>query len=160
MTLADKHGPVMRLQLGSRMAVVISSAETAHTVLREKGMAFASRPFTYSASVLSMDNRDIAIAPHGAFYVQQRRTFVTGLMDPKMAPAAEPDRNAELDAMIQALREHVLKPGRNASAKPEPVYMNLLFRTLTYNNPPIEHQPDARHLPQHGHRRCGGQRRG
>ncbi|KAL3501891.1 hypothetical protein ACH5RR_036340 [Cinchona calisaya] len=42
-SLAEKYGPVMLLQLGSRQVMVVTSADAAHEALREKDVDFGSK---------------------------------------------------------------------------------------------------------------------
>ncbi|XP_014504256.1 premnaspirodiene oxygenase-like [Vigna radiata var. radiata] len=71
--LAKKHGPLMHLQLGESSTVVVSSPEVAKDVMKTYDAIFAQRPHQIAADIMCYGSTDIATAPYGGYWKQQRR---------------------------------------------------------------------------------------
>ncbi|KAA8521911.1 hypothetical protein F0562_012775 [Nyssa sinensis] len=64
MELAQVHGPIFKLKLGSKLCVVLSSPSTIKEVVRDQDTTFANRDLTIAGSVFSNGGSDIALAPY------------------------------------------------------------------------------------------------
>ncbi|CAI0409978.1 unnamed protein product [Linum tenue] len=71
--LAQKYGPIMRLQLGQCLAVVISSPDAAKEVLRTKELSFPQRPEVLAVEIMSYDHSSLVFAPYGDYWRQAKR---------------------------------------------------------------------------------------
>lgn len=70
--LAKKHGPLMHLQLGELSTIVISSPEVAQQIMKTHDINFANRPYSSVLSLMSYNCTDIAFAPYGDHWRQQK----------------------------------------------------------------------------------------
>jgi hypothetical protein len=51
--LAKKHGPIMQLQLGEELAIIISSPTVAKQVLKTHDTSFTNRPGIFAVEVVT-----------------------------------------------------------------------------------------------------------
>ncbi|XP_014504498.1 cytochrome P450 71D7-like [Vigna radiata var. radiata] len=70
--LAQKHGPLMHLQLGEVSTVVVSSPELAKDVLKTYDAIFAQRPHHIGADIVCYGSTDI-VTSNGGYWKQLRR---------------------------------------------------------------------------------------
>jgi Cytochrome P450 len=74
--LSKKYGPIFSLQLGSKLAVVVSSSSLARAILREHDNIFANRDVPAAALVVAYGGNDIAWNPIGPTLRMLRRICV------------------------------------------------------------------------------------
>ncbi|CAL9135236.1 unnamed protein product [Musa textilis] len=111
--LAERHGPLMFLQLGSIPTVVISSAHVAREVFRAHDLAFAGRPTLYAAERLSYGLRDVGFAPHGEHWRQARKVFMVELLSAKRVRSFRGVREREVASLVASIRR--LAPSSSSS---------------------------------------------
>ncbi|THU46612.1 hypothetical protein C4D60_Mb09t06750 [Musa balbisiana] len=102
--LAERHGPLMFLQLGSIPTVVISSAHVAREAFRAHDLAFAGRPTLYAVERLSYGLRDVAFAPHGEYWRQARKVFMVELLSAKRVRSFRSVREREVASLVASIR--------------------------------------------------------
>nr|CAB3471650.1 unnamed protein product [Digitaria exilis] len=102
-SLARAHGPVMLLRLGRVPTVVVSSAAGAEEVMRERDLAFASRPRSAMADRL-LYGRDVAFAPYGEYWRQARRVCVVHLLAAHRTRSFRRVREQEAAALAERVR--------------------------------------------------------
>ncbi|CAI0409982.1 unnamed protein product [Linum tenue] len=90
--LAQKYGPIMRLQLGQCLAVVISSPDAAKEVLRTKELSFPQRPEVLAVEIMSYDHSSLVFAPYGDYWRQLRKICVSELLSAKRVASFRPIR--------------------------------------------------------------------
>ncbi|URE37035.1 cytochrome P450 [Musa troglodytarum] len=111
--LAERHGPLMFLQLGSIPTVVISSAHVAREVFRAHDLAFAGRPTLYAAERLSYGLWDVGFAPHGEHWRQARKVFMVELLSAKRVRSFRGVREREVASLVASIRR--LAPSSSSS---------------------------------------------
>nr|CAB3475666.1 unnamed protein product [Digitaria exilis] len=102
-SLARAHGPIMLLRLGRVRTVVVSSAAGAEEVMRERDLAFASRPRSAMAERL-LYGRDVAFAPYGDYWRQARRVCVVHLLAAHRTRSFRRVREQEAAALADRVR--------------------------------------------------------
>ncbi|KAB1212335.1 Premnaspirodiene oxygenase [Morella rubra] len=100
---ADKCGPIMRLQLGEVLAIIISSPELAKDVLKIHDPAFAQRPSMLAVEVMSYDYSSMVFAPYGDYWRQMRKVSVMRLLSAKRVQSFRPVREEEVGNLIEFL---------------------------------------------------------
>lgn len=121
--LSLKHGPVMKVQLGSRLCVVISSPEAAKEVLKDHDADFADRDIPATAVVASYGEMDIAFAPHGDHWRMVRRVCAKELLS-----------NGNLEAVYGLRRREVRDMVSNIYSKiGSPVDISEVLLLVTFN---------------------------
>lgn len=78
--LAKKHGPLMSLQLGEVLTVVVSSPEMAKEVMKTHDIIIASRPHIIATRIVSYDSTNLTFAPYGPYWKQLRKICTTELL--------------------------------------------------------------------------------
>lgn len=74
--LASRYGPIFKVQLGSRLCIVISSPSLAKEVTRNQDTIFANHDTTVAIDICTNGGRDIAFAPNGSYWQNIRKIFV------------------------------------------------------------------------------------
>ncbi|CAI0409983.1 unnamed protein product [Linum tenue] len=101
--LAQKYGPIMRLQLGQCLAVVISSPDAAKEVLRTKELSFPQRPEVLAVEIMSYDHSSLVFAPYGDYWRQLRKICVSELLSAKRVASFRPIREQEVWDLVVSI---------------------------------------------------------
>ncbi|KAL7191866.1 hypothetical protein ACSBR2_023862 [Camellia fascicularis] len=75
LSLSPKHGPLMLLQFGSMLVLVVSSAEAAQEIMKTHDLTFSDRPKLSIASKLSYEARTW-VSLYGEYWRQMRSLCV------------------------------------------------------------------------------------
>ncbi|OEL20514.1 Isoflavone 2'-hydroxylase [Dichanthelium oligosanthes] len=78
--LAARHGPVLSLRLGSRAAVVVSSAAGARECFTEHDVAFATRPRFPALELATFGGATLSTCPYGPYWRDLRRVATVHLL--------------------------------------------------------------------------------
>ncbi|KAK3149274.1 hypothetical protein QOZ80_3AG0215200 [Eleusine coracana subsp. coracana] len=78
--LAKQYGPVISLRLGTRDAVVVSSAEVARQCFTENDLAFASRPRFPSMQLVTFNCTSLTTCAYGPHWRNLRRVATVQLL--------------------------------------------------------------------------------
>ncbi|XP_077245122.1 geraniol 8-hydroxylase-like [Tasmannia lanceolata] len=95
--LARTYGPIMRLQLGNKLCVVVSSSTVEKEILKDHDTTFANRDVPAAARALPHGSHDIVWSPNGSLWRMLRKVCVGDLLN-----------NTNLDA-FKALRQHKVR---------------------------------------------------
>ncbi|KAI4968725.1 hypothetical protein ZWY2020_046055 [Hordeum vulgare] len=98
--LAKKHGPVMYLRFGQIDTVVISSPAAAQEVLRDKDLAFASRPNILVSEIFCYGGRDVVLAPYGPYWRTTRKLCTMELLSERKVRQFAPFRDSQTMSLI------------------------------------------------------------
>ncbi|KAF5191956.1 Cytochrome p450 [Thalictrum thalictroides] len=102
-SLAQKHGPVMLLHLGSKPTLVVSSPEIALDVMKTYDHIFASRPQLQFPTRLFY-GKDIAFAPHGEYWRELRKVCVFELLNSQKVQSFRFVREEEVTLMVDKIK--------------------------------------------------------
>ncbi|KAL3741413.1 hypothetical protein ACJRO7_016968 [Eucalyptus globulus] len=96
--LAETYGSMYKLQLGSKLYVVVNSPSLAKEIVRDQDMTFANRDPNIAVTIATYGARDVAFSSLGPYWKNLRKLFVRHLMS-----------NASLDACYDLRRQEVRK---------------------------------------------------
>lgn len=108
---AQTYGPILSFRLGSKLNVVVSSAELAKQVLKEHDQTLADRHRSRSSARFSKDGKDLIWADYGPHYVKVRKACTLELFTQRRLEALRPIREDEVTAMIESLFNDCTQPG-------------------------------------------------
>ncbi|XP_058106305.1 cytochrome P450 76C3-like [Magnolia sinica] len=80
--LASTYGPIMKLQLGSKLCIVVSSASVAKEVMRDHDPVFANRYETVAGKLFFYKGMEISLNSYGPEWRLLRKVFVRELLSP------------------------------------------------------------------------------
>ncbi|KAM0890043.1 hypothetical protein ACQ4PT_027332 [Festuca glaucescens] len=100
------RAPLLRLQLGSIPAVVISKPDLARAALTTNDAAMASRPHLLSGQFLSFGCSDVTFAPAGAYHRMARRVVVSELLSARRVATYGSVRGKELRRLLAHLTKN------------------------------------------------------
>ncbi|XP_021834049.1 premnaspirodiene oxygenase-like [Prunus avium] len=99
--LCNKHGPVMKLQLGEIFAVIISSPEAAKEVLMTSEISFAQRPKDYVVEMMSYAHSSFVLAPYNEYWRQLRKISMMELLSAKRVRSFRSIREEEVWNLVE-----------------------------------------------------------
>ncbi|KAM5572769.1 hypothetical protein ABKV19_012697 [Rosa sericea] len=78
--MARVYGPIYKLQLGTKLCIVVSSPELVKQVVRDHDTTFSNRDPTIAALVGSYGASDIAFGSYGSDWRKLRKVFVSQIL--------------------------------------------------------------------------------
>ncbi|KAJ6849345.1 putative cytochrome P450 76M5-like [Iris pallida] len=101
--LARTYGPVYRIRLGRKLAVVVSSPALAREVLRDNDLAMSSRDVPATGRLSTYGGNDMAYSPVGPTWRMLRRICAQGALSPSSLDAGYGLRRREVRAAVGRL---------------------------------------------------------
>ncbi|KAI4985000.1 hypothetical protein ZWY2020_017630 [Hordeum vulgare] len=116
--LAARLGPVFSLRLGSRRAVVVSSADCARECFTEHDVIFANRPQFPSQLLVSFDGTALSTSSYGPHWRNLRRVAAVQLLSAHRVACMSGVIAGEVRAMARRLfRSAEASPGGGGAAR-------------------------------------------
>ncbi|XP_009629564.2 cytochrome P450 71AU50-like [Nicotiana tomentosiformis] len=103
--LANKHGPLMYIQLGLVPAIVASSADAAEKVLKTYDHIFASRPHNEASQYMSYGQKNMIFAKYGPYWRNMRKLCIVHLLSNHKINSFQSMRKQEVELLIESLKE-------------------------------------------------------
>ncbi|CAI0429133.1 unnamed protein product [Linum tenue] len=101
--LAQRHGPIFSLRLGTRPAVVVSSAALAEECFTKNDVAFANRPRFTMAKHIHYNYTTMTHAPYGGHWRNLRRIGSLEIFSAHRLAASLPIRREEVRRLVANL---------------------------------------------------------
>ncbi|CAL5388080.1 unnamed protein product [Camellia sinensis] len=101
--LADKYGPIYKINLGVHPVVVVSSWEAMKECFTTNDKAFASRPDSSTAKYLSYNLAGFGFAPYGSYWREMRKIAMLELLSARRLEMLKHVRISELSTSIKQL---------------------------------------------------------
>ncbi|KAF8775563.1 hypothetical protein HU200_004336 [Digitaria exilis] len=110
--LAERYGPVFSLRLGSRHAVVVSSANLARECFTEHDVTFANRPRFPTLELVSFGGATLPACSYGPYWRNLRRVATVHLLSAHRVSSMLPVISGEVRAMVRRMyRSSAATPG-------------------------------------------------
>ncbi|KAE8786924.1 cytochrome P450 89A2-like [Hordeum vulgare] len=127
--LFRRYGPIVSLQVGSRLAIFVADRRLAHTALLQRGAAMADRPSFASARILGADdNYSVTRAGYGPVWRLLRRNLVAETLHPSRARRFTPARLWARRVLVEKLRRQA--DGGGAPAPVTATFQHAVFCLL------------------------------
>ncbi|KAL2235923.1 UNVERIFIED_CONTAM: cytochrome [Sesamum indicum] len=107
--LAQKYGPIYKLQLGGKLSIVISSPALIKEVVRDQDMIFANRDPPVAAVVVT-GGVDIAWSPYGPYWSDMRKLFVREMLSNNNLQGTYVLRKEEVAKVVRDVSKKIGKP--------------------------------------------------
>ncbi|MGJ2918444.1 cytochrome P450, partial [Salmonella enterica subsp. enterica serovar Paratyphi A] len=127
--MADKHGPVLSVLLGSHRALLVSSWESVKECFTTNDAIFASRPVMAVSKYLGYDQAMFALAPYGPYWREIRKIVTLELLTTSRLEKLKCVRESEVDLCTKDLHLLCTQNGE----LPTQVAINEWFEYLTCN---------------------------
>ncbi|KAL7263971.1 hypothetical protein ACSBR1_002009 [Camellia fascicularis] len=101
--LADKYGPIYKINLGVHPVVVVSSWEAMKDCFTTNDKALASRPDSSTAKYLSYNLAGFGFAPYGSYWREMRKIAMLELLSARRLEMLKHVRISELSTSIKQL---------------------------------------------------------
>ncbi|XVF00250.1 hypothetical protein REPUB_Repub03eG0268800 [Reevesia pubescens] len=101
--LSQKYGPLMSLQLGRRLTLIVSSAKMAKEIMKTHDLNFCSRPTLLGQHKLSYNGLDVVFSPYDSYWREIRKICVVHLFNPNRVLLHRPIREDEVARMIEKI---------------------------------------------------------
>ena len=96
--LSRVYGPIYKLQLGTKLGIVVSSPSIVKEVVRDQDTTFAHRDLTVAARILSYGGSDIVFGTYGPDWRRMRKVLASQMLS-----------KTNLDGCYALRREEVVK---------------------------------------------------
>lgn len=127
---SQAYGPIISVWFGSTLNVVVSNAELAKEVLKEKDQQLADRHRTRSAAKFSREGQDLIWADYGPHYVKVRKVCTLELFSPRRLEALRPIREDEVTAMVESIYKDCTLPEVSGQS----LLMKKYLGVVAFNN--------------------------
>lgn len=103
-TLAKTYGPVLKLQLGKKLGVVVTSPAMAREVLKDNDITFANRDVPMAAKAGTYGGCDVVWSPYGPEWRMLRKVCVLRLVSNQKLDSIYKLRQVEVRKTVEYLR--------------------------------------------------------
>ncbi|XP_031487325.1 flavonoid 3'-monooxygenase CYP75B3-like [Nymphaea colorata] len=103
--LSRRYGPIIRVRLGSKLAVVVSSPSIAEEILKDQDLVFANRDAPLVAKIISYNGSDVAWGPYGPVWRLLRRVCVRELLNSVSLNMLHEVRRSEVHRLLAGIRD-------------------------------------------------------
>ncbi|XP_021909480.1 geraniol 8-hydroxylase-like [Carica papaya] len=108
--LSKKFGPIVKIQMGTKIYIVINSASLARQVLKEDDVIFANRDPPAAGLALTFGGLDILWRPNGPEFRYLRKILVREIMSKAFFDASYGLRQREVREMVKEIYAKVGSP--------------------------------------------------
>lgn len=100
-SLSKKYGPLMSLQLGNKLVVLISSAALAKEVAKSHDISFSGKPVIRATKRLFYGGKGLIFTPYGDNWRKQRNVFMNHLLHKRMIKSLKSVRDEEISSLME-----------------------------------------------------------
>ncbi|KAK3039368.1 hypothetical protein RJ639_027617, partial [Escallonia herrerae] len=100
-SMADKYGPIFRINLGVLQALVVSDSKIAKDCFTTNDKAFSNRPKSVAVEVMGYNYAMFGLGPYGSYWRQMRKISTLELLSNHRVGMLEQVRESEVQASIK-----------------------------------------------------------
>ncbi|XP_020081198.1 cytochrome P450 71A1-like [Ananas comosus] len=104
-SLSKKYGPLMLLQLGEILTLIVSSPDMAREIMKTHDISFANRPSSKVTKILFYNNMGLGFSPYGEYWRKVRQLCIIHLLSAKRVQSYHLMREEEVAFMIEKIRQ-------------------------------------------------------
>ncbi|KAG9454466.1 hypothetical protein H6P81_007370 [Aristolochia fimbriata] len=104
-SLAQIHGPLMYLKLGSVPVLAVSSADAARDIIKDHDMDFTGRPAGTASKKLSYGCLDVVFSPYGEYWRHVRKICAQELLSAHRVHSFRSLREREVHKMLRRVAD-------------------------------------------------------
>ncbi|KAF2310078.1 hypothetical protein GH714_006461 [Hevea brasiliensis] len=98
--LSKNYGPIMTLRMGTRPAIVVTSAKLAKDIMKTYDLNFCSRPALVGSHKLSYNGLDVVFSPYDDYWREIRKITVVHLFNSIRSSTFRPIREDEVSRLV------------------------------------------------------------
>ncbi|KAL2334966.1 hypothetical protein Fmac_016179 [Flemingia macrophylla] len=102
-SLADAHGPLFTIKLGTHKTLVISNSQIAKECYTTNDVVVSDRPYLVAVQNMTYNNAMVGFAPYGPFWRDMRRNVNSAFLADHRIDSLVPIRTNELQTSIKEL---------------------------------------------------------
>ncbi|KAM7501715.1 hypothetical protein LguiB_000619 [Lonicera macranthoides] len=103
--LSQKYGPILLLKLGQISTLVVSSPESAKSIMKTNDLDCCSRPYSHGTKRLSYNHLDIAFGPYSDYWREIRKLCVIELFTVKRVQSFGHVRKLAVNRVVDSLMQ-------------------------------------------------------
>ncbi|KAK7252861.1 hypothetical protein RIF29_37106 [Crotalaria pallida] len=130
-TMADKHGPIFTITLGSYKVLVLSSWEMVKECFTVHDKAFSTRPCLAASKLMGYNCAMFGFTPYGSYWRKMRKLATVELLSNHRLEQLRNTRESELDGAVRVIYKLWCREGSPKGGVL--VDMKQLFGDLTHN---------------------------
>ncbi|XP_043720848.1 flavonoid 3'-monooxygenase CYP75B137-like [Telopea speciosissima] len=125
--LSQIYGPIMKIQLGPKLCVVLTSPPLAKQILKDQDSIFANRDPPLVAATMTYGGIDIVWSPQGPQWRMMRKVFSHEIMSNESLQACYSLRRQEVQKMLKKVYSKIGKPINIG----EVVFLTMLYLVMS-----------------------------
>ncbi|KAF3784277.1 3-9-dihydroxypterocarpan 6A-monooxygenase [Nymphaea thermarum] len=102
--LSRRYGPILRVRLGAKLTVIVSSPSIAKEILKDQDLVFANRDAPLVATIISYSGNDVAWGSYGPVWRLLRRVCVRELLNSVSLDKLYEARRSEVRRLLAGIR--------------------------------------------------------
>ncbi|PIA38315.1 hypothetical protein AQUCO_02800176v1 [Aquilegia coerulea] len=126
--LANKHGPLMFLQLGEVPTIIASSPRIAQEILKTNDVVFADRGAIFSGDILTYGSIGVTLSRYGGHWKQLRKIITLELLSAKKVQSFLSVREEEVAHLVEVISS-MAGSSVNISLKTQSMTYDIICRT-------------------------------
>ncbi|CAI9093818.1 OLC1v1029398C1 [Oldenlandia corymbosa var. corymbosa] len=108
--LAHQYGPIFKLQLGTKLYVILSSPSVVREVTRDHDATFANRDPPVAVKTVTYGGVDIVWSPYGSYWRNMRKLFVREMLSGSNLDACYDLRKGQVMKAVEYVSKRVGTP--------------------------------------------------
>ncbi|XP_074313401.1 cytochrome P450 736A117-like [Silene latifolia] len=127
-SLSERFGDLMLLHLGTKLILVVSSANGAEEIMKTHDIVFANRPYSKIARLILYDGKDIGFGKYGEHWRKLKSICVLNMLSNKKVRSFRKIREEEVRLMVESVKKSTPNSPLNLSDTFMKLISDVVFR--------------------------------